>query len=244
MASAIAHFIVGAALALPAIESRTIREVLPRWAIPISCGALAVAPDLDTIAMRAFGIPYGSFFGHRGFFHSPFFLILLAGSLAAMAAGRRSSRATVWLGLLWAGCAVTHPLLDALTDGGSGVMLLFPFSDVRLFFPWRPIHVSPLGVLRRSENRRVLSRSVTHPLLDALTDGGSGVMLLFPFSDVRLFFPWRPIHVSPLGVLRFFSRAGYILRSEMPFCIAAMAIGAAGCWLVHAARGRRGPEQS
>src|ERR1039458_2624340 len=76
MASAIAHFIVGAALALPAIESRTIREVLPRWAIPISCGALAVAPDLDTIAMRAFGIPYGSFFGHRGFFHSPFFLIL------------------------------------------------------------------------------------------------------------------------------------------------------------------------
>src|ERR1035441_8335416 len=74
MASAIAHFIVGAALALPAIESRTIRGVLPRWAIPISCGALAVAPDLDTFAMRVFGIPYGSFFGHRGFFHSPFFL--------------------------------------------------------------------------------------------------------------------------------------------------------------------------
>src|ERR1039458_9562945 len=42
MASAIAHFIVGAALALPAIESRTIREVLPRWAIPVSCGVLAV----------------------------------------------------------------------------------------------------------------------------------------------------------------------------------------------------------
>src|ERR1039457_934255 len=78
MASAIAHFIVGAALALPAIELRTIREGLPRWAIPVSCGVLAVAPDLDTFAMRVFGIPYGSFFGHRGFFHSPFFLILLA----------------------------------------------------------------------------------------------------------------------------------------------------------------------
>src|ERR1035438_10413708 len=133
MASAIAHFIVGAALALPAIESRTIRGVLPRWAIPISCGALAVAPDLDTFAMRVFGIPYGSFFGHRGFFHSPFFLILLAGSLAAMAAGRRSSRATVWLGLLGGGWAVAHPLLDALTDGGSGVMLLFPFSEGCLY---------------------------------------------------------------------------------------------------------------
>src|ERR1035437_2027395 len=105
MASAIAHFIVGAALALPAIESRTIREVLPRWAIPVSCGVLAVAPDLDTLAMRVFGIPYGSFFGHRGFFHSPFFLILLAGSLAAMAAGRRSSRAAIWLGLVLGGLA-------------------------------------------------------------------------------------------------------------------------------------------
>src|ERR1039457_4344986 len=189
MASAITHFIVGAALALPAIESRTIRGVLPRWAIPISCGALAVAPDLDTFAMRVFGIPYGSFFGHRGFFHSPFFLILLAGSLAAMAAGRRSSRAAIWLGLLWAGCAVTHPLLDALTDGGSG------------------------GVL------------------------------LFPFSEDRLFFPWPPIPVSPLGFRRFFSGAGYILRSERPCCTAAMARGAAGCRLVHPTRGRRGPGQ-
>lgn len=190
MASAITHFIVGAALALPATESRTIRDVLPRWAIPVSCGMLAVAPDLDTFAMRAFGIPYGSFFGHRGFFHSPFFLVLLAGSLAAVVAGRRSSRTAVWLGLLWAGCAVTHPLLDALTDGGSGVMLLFPFTTERLFFPW------------------------------------------------------RPIHVSPLGMLRFFSKAGYILRSEMPFCIAALAIGAAGWWIARAARGQRCPGQS
>lgn len=177
MASAIAHFIVGAALALPAIESRTIRHVLPQWAIPISCGALAVAPDLDTVTMRALAIPYASFFGHRGFFHSPFFLIVLAAGLAAVVAKRHSKRAAVLLGLLWAGCAVTHPLLDALTDGGSGVMLLFPFS----------------------------------------TD--------------RLFFPWRPIHVSPLGIVRFFGRAGYILRSEMPFCIAALAIGLAGWWI-------------
>jgi inner membrane protein len=185
MASAIAHFIVGAALALPAMESRTIRGILPRWAIPVSCGALAVAPDLDTLAMRAFGIPYGTFFSHRGFFHSPFFLVLLAGSLAAMLAGRRSPRAAVWLGLLWAGCAITHPLLDALTDGGSGVMLLFPFSEDRWFFPW------------------------------------------------------RPIHVSPLSIPRFFSRAGYILRSEMPFCMAAVAIGVAGWWVVRTACARR-----
>jgi inner membrane protein len=58
-----------------------------------------------------------------------------------------------------------------------------------------------------------------------LTNGGAGVMLLFPLSEARLFFPWRPIHVSPLGVLRFFKDAGDILRSEMPFCLGAIAVG-------------------
>src|SRR5450755_1694410 len=159
MASAITHFIVGAALALPALQSRSIRGALPRWAIPGSCGLLAVAPDLDTFAMRAFDIPYGSFFGQRGFFHSPFFLILISSALAWMVSGRKAAP----LALLWSACAVTHPLLDALTDGGGGVMLLFPFSEQRMFFPW------------------------------------------------------RPIHVSPLSISRFFSKAGYILRSELPF---------------------------
>ena len=56
-------------------------------------------------------------------------------------------------------------------------------------------------------------------------------MLLLPFSTARLFFPWRPIHVSPLGIAAFFHRAGYILRSEFPFCMTAIAIGAAGLWL-------------
>ncbi len=43
-------------------------------------------------------------------------------------------------------------------------------------------------------------------------------MLLFPFSPDRLFFPWRPIPVSPLGIVRFFYRAGEILEPERPFC--------------------------
>src|SRR4029077_15894439 len=115
MASAITHFIVGGALALPALRSTAIRGVLPRWAIPVSCGLLAVAPDLDTFAMRALEIPYSSFWGHRGFFHSPFFLILLSTALAAIVAGR----AFTSLAILWSVCAITHPLLDALTDGGS-----------------------------------------------------------------------------------------------------------------------------
>ena len=49
--------------------------------------------------------------------------------------------------------------------------------------------------------------TVSHTLLDALTDGGLGVALLAPFSNERFFFPWRPIRVSPIGT-RFFSARG------------------------------------
>ena len=168
MASAITHFAVAASLGLPAMESSTLRSVLPRWAIPLTAGLFGVAPDLDTYIMFGFGIERGSLFSHRGFFHSPFFLAILAFAIAAMAA---RSRAWLPLGTLWTCAAITHPVLDMLTDGGSGVMLLFPFSEDRLFFPW------------------------------------------------------RPIRVSPLGILRFFQRAGEILLSELPFSAAALALG-------------------
>ena len=131
-----------------------------------------MAPDLDTYAMFAFSIPWGSLFAHRGFFHSPFFLALLCAALAAMTAGRRFAT----LAMIWTAAAITHPLLDMFTDGGSGVMLLYPITEARLFFPW------------------------------------------------------RPIHVSPLGIVRFFSRAGYILKSELPFDLVAVAAGLCAFW--------------
>ena len=57
--------------------------------------------------------------------------------------------------------------------------------------------------------------TLSHPLLDMLTNGGRGVALLAPFSNARYFFPWRPIEVSPVSVRRFFSRRGVqIMRSE------------------------------
>ena len=58
--------------------------------------------------------------------------------------------------------------------------------------------------------------TLSHPLLDTLTNGGRGVALLAPFSNARYFFPWRPIEVSPISVQRFFSRRGVqIMRSEL-----------------------------
>lgn len=58
--------------------------------------------------------------------------------------------------------------------------------------------------------------TLSHPLLDMLTNGGRGVALLAPFSNTRYFFPWRPIEVSPISVRRFFSKRGVqIMRSEL-----------------------------
>jgi inner membrane protein len=41
--------------------------------------------------------------------------------------------------------------------------------------------------------------TLSHGLLDTLTDGGRGVALRAPVESERFFFPWRPIAVSPIG---------------------------------------------
>ncbi len=159
MSSEAAHFLVGAALALPALKSRQLTSILPAWTIPVSSGLLATIPDLDLAWKHVFGPVHSNILGHRGIFHSPFFLILFSGVLAVIVARRRSRRALAWLWLLWAGCMITHPLLDSLTTGGSGVMLLLPFARTRLYLPWRPLQMANPGesllsrawFLRRSE---------------------------------------------------------------------------------------------
>jgi inner membrane protein len=56
--------------------------------------------------------------------------------------------------------------------------------------------------------------TLSHPLLDMLTDGGLGVALLAPFSSERFFFPWRPIEVSPIGLGFFSDRGLAVIASE------------------------------
>jgi inner membrane protein len=131
---------------------------MPRWAILFLSGLFAAAPDIDLIGKRAFGIHSTSIFYHRGLFHSPFFLILFSAVLAGIAARNHSRRSFAQLWLLWAICMVTHPLLDALTDGGRGLMLLLPLTRARFFFPWHPIHTPPAGtasILSRASLLRV-----------------------------------------------------------------------------------------
>lgn len=104
--------------------------------------ALALLPDADVIAFK-FGIPYAAPWGHRGATHSLAFAALVA--LAAAGGARGLRLPALRLGLLSFLAVGSHGLLDALTDGGLGAALLWPFSDARLFAPVRPLPVAPIG---------------------------------------------------------------------------------------------------
>jgi len=58
--------------------------------------------------------------------------------------------------------------------------------------------------------------TVSHGLLDGLTNGGEGVAYFAPFMNERMFLPWELIKVSPLSIKRFFSEWGLkVIMSEM-----------------------------
>lgn len=107
------------------------------WRAAVALSAFSLLPDLDVIAFR-FGVPYAAPLGHRGATHSIAFALACAGVAWALT---RSKKSTLALFVV----VLSHPLLDALTDGGLGVALFWPLSDARFFAPWRPLPVAPLG---------------------------------------------------------------------------------------------------
>ncbi|MCU1205885.1 metal-dependent hydrolase [Stenotrophomonas maltophilia] len=142
MPSIITHAAVPLALWCAADRGR----IPPRL---LAAGVIAaMLPDADVLAF-ALHIPYADAFGHRGASHS----LLFAGVLAALAAvlaffgSRRpwSAGVSVQAAVFVFVCAASHPLLDAMTSGGLGVALAWPWSEHRFFAPWRPIRVSPLA---------------------------------------------------------------------------------------------------
>lgn len=149
MPSIITHAAVPLALWCAADRGR----IPPRL---LAAGVIAaMLPDADVLAF-ALHIPYADAFGHRGASHS----LLFAGVLAAVAAvlaffgSRRPWSAgvcqprlasTVQASVFVFVCAASHPLLDAMTSGGLGVALAWPWSEQRFFAPWRPIRVSPFA---------------------------------------------------------------------------------------------------
>jgi len=115
--------------------------------LSIACSSL---PDADVIGLRWLYIPYYDFFGHRGFFHSPFFAALLSILIVCTFYRKEVVFSNRWWKyfLYFFILTASHGLLDALTNGGHGIALLSPITNNRYFLPWTPIEVSPLSITR------------------------------------------------------------------------------------------------
>lgn len=134
MPSIVGHFTIPLAV-------RYARDVPKRL---VAAGLVAaMLPDADTAGLLL-RVPVDSLFGHRGITHSLVFAVFVAALAAAGSHSLRASR-TRASAFVFA-CAASHPLLDMLTNGGPGVMLAWPLSQERMFAPWRPIEVSPIGM--------------------------------------------------------------------------------------------------
>lgn len=140
MASAFSHIVVATAIGKCLNIHITNRRY---WVVG---AVLSVLPDLDVIGF-GLGIQYGDQLGHRGLTHSLFFAALIA-AIAARWVGDRDKIARGRLFVFFFLATASHGVLDALTNGGLGVAFFAPFSNVRYFFSFRPVEVSPIGVSR------------------------------------------------------------------------------------------------
>ena len=142
MASAFSH----AAVALALGKAWTQQSQPARfWLLSIACSIL---PDVDVVGF-AFGIRYGDLLGHRGLTHSLSFAAVLSVLVVPMWFRNVKSGSRAWRLLVAHFFLVTasHGVLDAMTDGGLGVAFLAPFENGRYFLPWRPVMVSPIGIM-------------------------------------------------------------------------------------------------
>ncbi len=137
LASAFAH------IAIPTVMYIAFKSKTVNYRLYLLASLLSIVPDADVIAFQ-YGIPYESPWGHRGFTHSLFFAACAASFCMMFTTFLRSSRTTVFL-FCFISCA-SHAFLDAMTNGGLGVAITWPFDNHRYFLPFRPIEVSPVSI--------------------------------------------------------------------------------------------------
>jgi inner membrane protein len=101
----------------------------------------------------------------------------------------------------WGHRGMSHSILFAI---GWGILVSFLFYRKEFFQKTGPAYIFLFVIC-----------TVSHGVMDALTNGGLGVEFFFPFNNTRYFFPWRPIQVSPFGFGIFTSIRGLkVLASE------------------------------
>ncbi|WP_295569374.1 metal-dependent hydrolase [uncultured Stenotrophomonas sp.] len=177
MPSIITHAAVPLALWCAADRGR-----IPAWLLAAGVVA-AMLPDADVLAF-ALHIPYADAFGHRGASHS----LLFASVLAALAA-------------VWAFLGSGRPWSAQRSPGRRR--------------PWSAVSCQPRLAPTTQAATFVFVCAASHPLLDAMTSGGLGVALAWPWSEHRFFAPWRPIRVSPFAPQFFSARGLATLLSEL-----------------------------
>jgi inner membrane protein len=100
---------------------------------------VSIVPDLDVYAQDVVrGI------GHRGITHTLVFAAACGIFAAIVARALRSTPMVAFCFVLAA--TASHGLLDAFTNGGSGIPLFWPLDATRYFMPWQVIEVSPIGI--------------------------------------------------------------------------------------------------
>lgn len=141
MPTIITHAVVAGVAGTTVAKKRMLFRL---WLLALFCSTI---PDADVIGF-AFGIKYGDFLGHRGFFHSIFFALALSlGLVLLFFKDYRLFSLRWWKSVLFFFIVgASHGILDAFTNGGLGIALLAPFDNTRYFFPWTPIMVSPIGL--------------------------------------------------------------------------------------------------
>lgn len=139
MASAFGHAALAYALAYFG------KKPLRNWKLFLLGIICSIIPDADVISF-SLGIPYESFWGHRGFTDSLGFALLFGAAVSLFLYPKQRKKLTgliLWVYFFLA--TASHSLLDAMKSGGLGVAFFSPFDDTRYFLPWRPIKVSPIG---------------------------------------------------------------------------------------------------
>ncbi|MBN5022534.1 metal-dependent hydrolase [Stenotrophomonas maltophilia] len=198
MPSIITHAAVPLALWCAADRGR----IPPRL---LAAGVIAaMLPDADVLAF-ALHIPYADAFGHRGASHS----LLFAGVLAALAA------ALAFFGSRRPWSAPHSPGSRRPWSAPHSPGSRRPWSAVSCQPRLAPTKAGPTVASTVQAAVFVFVCAASHPLLDAMTSGGLGVALAWPWSEQRFFAPWRPIRVSPFAPQFFSARGVATLLSEL-----------------------------
>ena len=143
MSSIVGHVISGYALSSSFGEIKTKKFII----IGILCSIL---PDIDIFGFYL-GVPYDSFWGHRGFTHSIIFALIISFLITCIFFQKeikKNKKFILFYLVAFFLVIVLHDLLDMLTNGGLGIAFFLPFDDARYFLSWQPIQVSPLGIDR------------------------------------------------------------------------------------------------